>query len=65
MLCLSPPVGMDGGLVAPLLSSLLVLYVIQLFIHKGCECVRVTVLFQGNFKGLPFEDDIKNKAMRF
>ena len=40
--------------------TLLVLYVIQLFIHKGCECVRVTVLFQGNFKGLPFEDDIEN-----
>ena len=45
--------------------ALLVLYVIQLFIHKGCECVRVTVLFQGNFKGLPLEDDIKNKTMRF
>ena len=43
--------------------ALWVLYVAQLFIHKGCECVRVTVLIQGVFKGLSFRVDNEKERM--
>ena len=42
-----------SGSTSPICSSFPTLHALWVFMHEGCECVRVAVLFQGDLKGLP------------
>ena len=47
---------------SPICSSFPTVH-LWVFMHEGCERVRVAVLFQGDLKGLPWHWETDNKSM--